>query len=258
MAFERELSYEELAKLPKLEMREYLAWLTEKQKKAKKSETTDNWKEAEFTLNNFLAARRDFALEEEQLSDKLYQRLSDPSKEKFTFFWETHSPFSQWHKSEFRAPSYMWANVFYEKLVKTETFPAEVEFTSAEQYMMYCKAMLFVDFEIAEKILAQDDPRKIKELGRQVRRFNEDTWYVFRWRFVYAGNKYKFTQSEVLKETLFATQGTTIVEASPYDNIWGIGLKEDDPKAQQRSTWKGKNLLGEILTELRIELMGEY
>ena len=152
----------------------------------------------------------------------------------------------------------MWTNAFYEKLVETETFPAEIEFTSAEQYMMYCKAMLFTDFEAAKKILAEHNPRRVKELGRQVRRFNDDTWYVFRWRFVYAGNKYKFTQCEDLKEKLFSTQRTTLVEASPYDKIWGIGLKEGDPKTKQRSTWEGKNLLGEILTELRIELMGEY
>ena len=152
----------------------------------------------------------------------------------------------------------MWTNAFYEKLLETETFPAEIEATSAEQYMMYCKAMLFTDFEAAKKILAEHNPRRVKELGRQVRRFNDDTWYVFRWRFVYAGNKYKFTQCEDLKEKLFSTQRTTLVEASPYDKIWGIGLKEGDPKTKQRSTWEGKNLLGEILTELRIELMGEY
>jgi ribA/ribD-fused uncharacterized protein len=258
MPFERELSHEELASLPIMEIREYISWLAEKQKKSGRLKANDNWKEAEFTLNNFIAARRDFVLEEEQLNAKLRQRLTDVSEEKFTFFWETYSPFSQWHKSNFTAPSYMWSNSFYQKIVETDVFPAEIEFISAEQYMMYCKAMLFTDFDIAKEILIHNQPRKIKEFGRQVSRFNDDTWYVFRWRFVYAGNKYKFTQNESLKEALFATQGTTLVEASPYDKIWGIGLTKDDPKAQQRSTWEGKNLLGEILTELRIELMGHY
>ena len=77
-------------------------------------------------------------------------------------------------------------------------------------------------------------------------------------KLVYTGNKYKFTQNKELKEILLATRGTTLVEASPNDKIWGIGLTADNPKAQKRETWEGKNLLGEILTELRIELYNEY
>jgi ribA/ribD-fused uncharacterized protein len=261
MKFDKELSYEEIAKLSRNHKLEYITWLTEEQKRKKEgiAKSDDNWKEAEFTLNNFLAARRDFLLEEEQqLPTRVNQNLADNEREKFTFFWETYSPLSQWHESKFKAPSYMWPNNFYENLVKRQVFPSEIEFTSAEQYMMYCKAMLFIDFETAKQILASNDPRKIKELGRQVKRFNDDTWYVFRWRFVYAGNKYKFIQNGGLRESLFKTQGTTLVETSPYDKVWGIGLKASDPRALDRSTWQGKNLLGEILTELRVELMGDY
>jgi len=65
-------------------------------------------------------------------------------------------------------------------------------------------------------------------------------------------------QIEELKQALFATNGTTLVEAAPNDTIWGIGLTEDDPRALKRETWLGKNLLGEILTQIRIELMDEY
>lgn len=151
----------------------------------------------------------------------------------------------------------MWDNEFSKRLVE-KGYPKQRQFTSAEQWMMYCKAMLFIDLEIADEVMKTEDPRSIKELGRRVRRFNEDTWTVYRWRFVYQGNKYKFTQDERLKKALCETQGTTLVEASPYDKIWGIGLRSSDPRALSRSTWQGKNLLGEILTELRMKLMGEY
>lgn len=125
--------------------------------------------------------------------------------------------------------------------------------------MMYAKAMTFIDIDTAKAIMEETNPRKInKALGRQVNRFNEDTWLFYRYRIVYLANKFKFTQNDDLKEALFATQGTTLVEASPYDNIWGIGLIQNDPKAQQRATWAGKNLLGEVLTELRKDLMGHY
>lgn len=260
MSFDKKLSYEEIAALSRVDKLNYIAWLEKEQKGEDDAEAmaVSDWKGAEFTLNNLAAARRDFALKEEQLPVIIGDRLQEGEEERFTFFWETKSPFSQWHPSGFEAPSYMWRNSFYENLVEKEGFPATFQFRSAEQYMMYCKAMLFIDTEVAGKIMSSVNPREIKDLGRKVRRFSEDTWYVFRWRFVYEGNKYKFTQSETLKEVLCATEGTTLVEASPYDRIWGIGLTKDDPKAHQRSTWEGKNLLGEILTELRIELMGHY
>ena len=260
MKFTKRLSHSELNALNKQEFQEYLDWLgeleKEKRKEKTKNWTLEDWGKEAFTFNNYAAARRDFFLKEEKIDELVAVRLNG-EKEKFTFFWETQSPFSQWHPSPFLAPVYMWENDFSKQLIKNG-YPADIQFTSAEQYMMYCKAMLFIDLEMAQEILKTANPRKIKELGRQVRRFNEDTWYVYRWRFVYQGNKYKFTQNEELKKALFSTQGTTLVEASPYDKIWGIGLSKDNPKAQLRSTWDGKNLLGEILTELRVELMGNY
>lgn len=219
--------------------------------------TFQEWADHTFTMSNFIASNGDGVVEEIDLESKINKRLASVEAEKFTFFWETESPFSQWHPSKFIAPCYMWQTEFYDQLLKIG-FPENIVFTSAEQYMMYAKAMTFVDIDTARAIMKETNPRKIKALGRQVNRFIENTWLFYRYRIVYLANKFKFTQNDDLKEALLATRGTTIVEASPYDNIWGIGLKEDDPKAQQRSTWKGKNLLGEILTELRIELMGEY
>ncbi len=213
------------------------------------------WKEHEFTIRNLMVARGNYSTLESGLLIKIQERLD--STEKLSFFWETASPFSQWYPSKFTGSAYMWDNEFSKQLIK-HGYPENRIFNSTEQWMMYCKAMLFLDLETAERIISTTNPREIKNLGRQVTRFNEEVWYAFRWAIVYSGNKYKFTQNNDLKRTLFSTQGTTLVEASPYDKIWGIGLSKNDSKAQQRSTWEGKNLLGEILTELRIELMGHY
>lgn len=149
----------------------------------------------------------------------------------YTFFWENSSPFSQWHKSGFKALG--------------------IGFNSAEQYMMFQKAILFNDYETAEKILDTRNVRTQKELGRQVKGFDNGLWTVNCRRIVYEANKYKFSQNRQLLDELLATRGTTLVEASPYDTIWGIGLTKDDERATDRSKWKGKNWLGHILTLLR-------
>jgi len=87
-----------------------------------------------------------------------------------------------------------------------------------------------------------------------VKRFDDAAWKREREAIVLAGNRAKFTQDKDLLAQLLATRGTTLVEASPYDRIWGIGLAATDPKAQDPATWRGQNLLGKILTQLRDEL----
>ncbi|HTL86559.1 MAG TPA: NADAR family protein [Acidimicrobiia bacterium] len=153
----------------------------------------------------------------------------------YTFFFTEASPFSQWYRCTFT----VGANTF----------------NCAEQYMMHGKALLFGDTETATKILAADHPRDHKALGRKVKPFDDAVWKRECEAIVRAGNHAKFTQNEDLREKLFATNGTTLVEASPYDKIWGIGLAATDPRAKDPSQWKGRNLLGKILTELRDELM---
>jgi ribA/ribD-fused uncharacterized protein len=202
----------------------------------------------------FMEARNTYETispEERELSLFKYRTFLR-AEEKFTFFWATKSPFSQWHRSTFKG---RFINVWEPK---NRLDNAEYEFTSAEQYMMYSKAMLFLDRDTANKILRTRDVKEIKHLGREVKYFNEIVWDFNKIGIVYEGNKAKFTQNKILKEVLFATKGTTLVEAAPNDSIWGIGLAEADPRAKKRETWQGKNLLGEILTQLRVDLMGEY
>ena len=188
----------------------------------------------------------------------LCRRKSINQSERFNFFWETESPFSQWFKSKFFGQTFIVKDQEIVRIL-SGSFPVEgQEYTSSEQFMMYHKAIIFLDREIANQIMKTSDVRKIKKLGKQVRNFDQDVWLYFRSKVVYEGNKSKFFQNEYLKTKLFETKGTTLVEASPNDAIWGIGLTRDDPRSLKRETWLGENLLGEILTRLRIDLMGEY
>lgn len=155
--------------------------------------------------------------------------------EKFTFFWRSDSPFSQWYPTRFEIDS--------------------IVFNCAEQYMMFGKAKLFGDHEIACKILRSSSPIEQKKLGRKVKYFDQVKWNAESKPIVYKGNHAKFTQNPALLQKLLSTKGTTLVEASPVDKIWGIGLAEDDPRSLFRKTWQGENWLGEVLTQLREDLL---
>jgi len=152
----------------------------------------------------------------------------------YTFFFTEKSPFSQWYPCAFVVDG--------------------VTFTCAEQFMMHGKAILFGDLDIARQILAAGHPKQHKALGRKVKNFDDAIWKAKRLEIVKAGSRAKFTQNEELRALLLGTKGTAMVEASPYDRIWGIGLAATDPRAQDPKTWRGQNLLGKILTELRDEL----
>ncbi len=119
---------------------------------------------------------------------------------------------------------------------------------------MHQKAIVFGDTEIAEKILKARTPREQKALGRKVRNFDTQVWNDVAKKVVYTANYAKFTQNKKLLDELTATDGTTLVEASPTDTIWGIGLDAQDALAYSRETWRGTNWLGEVLTQLREDL----
>lgn len=151
----------------------------------------------------------------------------------YHLFW--HGPFSQWHPSKIKY--------------------GPLSFNCAEQFMMYHKAVYFKDHDIASQIMATDEPAKQKGLGRQVAGFDIDAWAKVAKDIVFAGNLCKFTQNLDLCRELVNTYPKVLVEASPWDKIWGIGLAEDNPDALDSSKWKGKNWLGEVLTGVRENIM---
>lgn len=130
-----------------------------------------------------------------------------------------------------------------------------VEYGCAEQYMMAQKALLFGDLVRHAAIMATSSPSQQKAIGRQVRGFDKRLWEVVARDIVMRASLHKFTSDPRLRAKLLVTEGTTLVEASPTDVIWGVGLDEDDPRVHDRSQWRGTNWLGQALTDLREALL---
>jgi ribA/ribD-fused uncharacterized protein len=128
---------------------------------------------------------------------------------------------------------------------------AGVRYATAEHYMMAGKARLFGDTEAERLVLAADDPGTAKGAGRKVRGFDEDTWARHRYDLVVAANTAKFGQHRALGGFLLSTGEKILVEASPYDTVWGIGLSATQPEASHPARWRGQNLLGFALMDVR-------
>lgn len=148
----------------------------------------------------------------------------------YTFFYG--GPFSNWYP------------VIFEDANGTT-------FNCSEQYMMYHKAILFKDYDTAKEIMIAQHPSEQKALGKLVKGFDKEYWQRFAKNTVLTGCFYKFTQDKSCNKALEDSAGTLLVEASPYDTIWGIGLAENDPKRFDPNNWNGSNWLGEVLTSLR-------
>ncbi|MFG3049457.1 NADAR family protein [Kitasatospora sp. NPDC048239] len=129
-----------------------------------------------------------------------------------------------------------------------------VEYATAEHWMMAGKARLFGDDEIVPRILAARTPAEAKKLGRLVQGFDERVWTAKRFELVVEGNVAKFGQDQALRAYLLRTGGRVLVEASPLDKVWGIGLAAHDERARRPGQWRGENLLGFALMEARARL----
>lgn len=130
----------------------------------------------------------------------------------------------------------------------------DVRYSSLEQYMMHKKALLFGDAEAARHILETDDPGKIKALGRQVTPFDPVVWAGRSQIIVYRGLLAKFSQNEELFRRLDETGNALLVECARGDKVWAIGRTMDDPKRFDITSWRGTNLLGFALMEVRGQL----
>ena len=130
----------------------------------------------------------------------------------------------------------------------------EIEFCCVEQEFMYRKAIYLRDIETSREIMKTTNPKVIKKLGREVKGYDDSLWSEVREGFMYQACLSKFTQHQEARRELLSYPGRVFVEASPYDTIWGIGLSEDDPRAIDSDQWRGKNLLGQILTKIRDQI----
>ncbi len=153
-----------------------------------------------------------------------YERVTDTH----VYFWR--GPISQWAYSEF-----------------TDSV-SQKTFINCEQWMMWNKTKLF-DESFCDIILNEISPKKIQELGRLVKNFDESVWKNVRYDIVLKGNLMKFQQNEDLRNYLLSAGDRIFVEASPYDKIWGVGLHETDDKILDEKNWNGLNLLGKAITE---------
>lgn len=161
----------------------------------------------------------------------------------FEMFWKRPSPFNQWYECVFEAAP------LYGDDQKTKQL-----FESSEQWMMYNKALLFGDTAIAKKILATPSAKAAKAYGRKVKGFSDKVWGQECFKIVVHGNFLKFSLVPGLLDVLMETGTRTLVEASPVDRIWGVGLAANHKYACIPEKWKGRNLLGKALTGVREEL----
>lgn len=171
--------------------------------------------------------------------DKLLLKKTDWTFSDFVFFWGHNDRgnglakacLSQWYPCSFVVDGQYY--------------------NCTEQYMMAEKARVFGDEDVRQQILAEYNQMMIKKLGRKVRNYDDAVWKSARFDVVVKGNLAKFSQNERLKSYLLSTADKIIVEASPKDDVWGIGLEESAIDVINPRKWRGTNLLGFALMEVR-------
>lgn len=193
------------------------------------------------TPNDELIARGSVKIKKFRREDSTSLLTRNPVKDReedFYHFYGKKSPFSNFHPAKFILEG--------------------VEYRCSEQYMMHQKAVLFRDNEKAQQILSTTDPLTMKRLGRKVNGFRAKVWSSQCVNIVKRGVTAKFKQNPHLERALIETFPKILAEASPSDRLWGIGLGlQDKPQINNRKTWRGKNRLGYLLTDVRNEIMSE-
>lgn len=178
-----------------------------------------------------------------EMIDKLIEQVNRGERLKFLPFWG-HRPtrdgtlgpscLSQWWPSEFTV--------------------RDIRYATAEHWMMAGKARLFGDAEAERAALSARTPAEAKKAGRLVRGFDEAVWHRERFGIVVEGSVHKFASDPALRSYLLSTGDRVLVEASPVDRVWGVGLAADDERALDPARWQGLNLLGFALMEARERL----
>lgn len=148
-----------------------------------------------------------------------------------------------------------WPSNFY----YTDIVYKGQKFFCSEQAFMWEKAKYFKDEETASLILMVNTPMKAKMLGRKVRNYVDSEWDKVRFDVMYEVNLARFSQNDDLKRKLLDSKfdGKTFVEASPYDDIWGIKIGLGDARLHDEKNWMGQNLLGKVITKVRETLKSE-
>jgi ribA/ribD-fused uncharacterized protein len=173
---------------------------------------------------------------------ELQQRFNAGERIEFFHFWGYHAPkggsitrscFSKWYASPFISEG--------------------VTYLTGEHYMMAAKALLFNDQDAYRRVLQAKTPGEAKATGRKVLNFEEEIWMKHRFEIVCRANAARFRQYPALQQYLMQTGDRVLVEASPTDRIWGIGLVSREEGANNPNKWRGLNLLGFALMQVRSE-----
>ena len=185
-------------------------------------------------------------MQDENFLNDLIEKTKQGHQFKYLYFWGytpkqanlvDKSCLSQWFPSPFKQDG--------------------IEYLTAEHYMMAQKAKLFNDDEIFQQILKVTHPNEAKQLGRKVQHYDEQLWQEKRFEIVVQANWAKFSQHPELRDFLLTTHDRILVEASPVDKIWGIGMAQDHEYIQDPNQWQGLNLLGFALMQVRSQFLAQ-
>lgn len=183
-------------------------------------------------------------------------------EQQYIAFWRPTDPnayLGQWYRSVFtltqdicdQLPNEIKNLPLYKDRLDVLNMMMGINYVNAEKFMMMGKAALFGDNHIFRLMNNTDFPKEHKSLGRHVNNFNDDTWDTYCCDIVTIANYLKFSQNEELRNLLINTGNAILIEGSPLDKIWGVGLRFDHPDIQNADRWKGTNYLGQCLMFVR-------